>query len=220
MSDLITIEVQFFLISIVSGMIILVAYDILRIFRRIIRHHFTIVAVEDILFWIAAALFIFSVMYQQNNGIIRGFSVLGMCLGMLIYNIVFSRILVDAISAFFNWIGRGIRKVLVFISKPFRYLCRCIGKVLRVCYKKWLIYWQRWKLYLKSKKKPSKIKDSNKLRKTKKRFLVKKKDREAIQRETVRISQELSSSGARRSHAQASVELRRVSNNKRADSKR
>lgn len=124
MSDAIGMEVQFFLISILWGIILLVVYDVLRIFRRVVKHAWFFVAVEDVLFWIVSAFLIFRMMYQQNNGIIRGFSILGMTLGMIVYNQSLSDYMVKWISEFFLLIGKGIRKVTGILFKPIRFLLR------------------------------------------------------------------------------------------------
>lgn len=126
MSDAIGMEVQFFLTSVLWGIILLVIYDVLRIIRRIIKHAWFFVAVEDVLFWIVSAFLIFRMMYEQNNGIIRGFSILGMTLGMVVYNQSLSEYMVKWISGLFLWIGKGIRKVAGGIWKPIRFLLRRI----------------------------------------------------------------------------------------------
>ncbi|MDD4113087.1 MAG: spore cortex biosynthesis protein YabQ, partial [Herbinix sp.] len=59
----ITIELQFFMISILWGALVLLAYDLLRILRRIIRHNVLAVAIQDLLFWVLASVFIFALIY-------------------------------------------------------------------------------------------------------------------------------------------------------------
>lgn len=120
MSQSITIELHFFGVSILWGAIVLLAYDQLRVLRRIIRHNNFWVAVEDLIFWIIASVFIFAMIYVQNSGTIRGFSVAGMVIGMVIYHYVMSDIIVKLIS-------RGILLLLY----PFTCILKYIGKVLK-----------------------------------------------------------------------------------------
>ncbi|NLK73944.1 MAG: hypothetical protein GX288_01465 [Clostridiales bacterium] len=111
MSKDITVELQFFMTSILWGALILLAYDILRIFRRVIKHNYFTIAIEDLLFWVIASVFIFAMMYNENNGIIRGFSVMGMALGMVVYNFMLSPFVVKLIS-----------ELMILLLRPFRFI--------------------------------------------------------------------------------------------------
>lgn len=130
MSAAIGMEVQFFLTSIIWGIILLIIYDVLRIFRRVIAHKWFFVAVEDVLFWVMSAFLIFRMMYQQNNGIIRGFSILGMTLGMVVYNQSLSEYAVRWISKVFLFIAMVIKKVVAFLTKPIRVITKYGKKII------------------------------------------------------------------------------------------
>lgn len=161
MSDFITIEVRFFLISILSGIAILVLYDVLRIFRRIVSHHWFFVALEDILFWMISGVFIFAMMYQQNNGTIRGFSILGMLLGMIVYNQSVSPYVVTLISRFFLFLNRMIGRILLFCYRPIRFVCKHVKNILGCCDKKWKQICKILLNRLKREQKEGKIKHKN-----------------------------------------------------------
>jgi spore cortex biosynthesis protein YabQ len=98
MNKAISIELQFFLISILWGAILLLVYDGLRIIRRVFKHNGFFIAVEDLIFWVMSSLFIFIMMYKENNGIIRGFSIMGMTIGMVLYHYILSELLVNLIT--------------------------------------------------------------------------------------------------------------------------
>lgn len=138
MSDLIGLQMQFFLMSILSGIILLVVYDILRIFRRIIKHSRVMVSIEDILFWILGSIFIFVMMFKQNNGTIRGFAIMGMVIGMFLYNFFLSIYVVNISSKMINLILSVIKKIIGFILTPFKFVFR---KTVRFCIriKKYLV---------------------------------------------------------------------------------
>lgn len=131
MSDTIGLEVQFFLVSILSGVILLIVYDIIRISRRIIKHFKVLVAIEDILFWVASSIFIFIMMYKQNNGDIRGFSIMGMLIGMLVYNHILSKLVVNAFTTIINKIIWVIKKIISIIFFPFKKILGFIFKYTR-----------------------------------------------------------------------------------------
>jgi spore cortex biosynthesis protein YabQ len=129
MNDAIMVELRFFGTSVLWGVILLIVYDVLRIIRRIIIHNGFFVAFEDLIYWVVSSLLIFRMMYQQNNGIIRGFAILAMLLGMILYHSIFSEILVDAISGLFNKIIDLIGKFISLIFRPVRFLLRKIKKL-------------------------------------------------------------------------------------------
>lgn len=131
MSDTIGLEVQFFLVSILSGAILLIVYDIIRIFRRIVKHSKALVAIEDILFWVASSIFIFNMMYKQNNGDIRGFSIMGMLIGMIVYNHILSKVVVNASTTIINKIIWVIKKIIAIIFFPFKKILGFIFKYTR-----------------------------------------------------------------------------------------
>lgn len=129
MNKAITFELEFFLISILWGAIILLVYDGFRIFRRLIKHNEIFLATEDLIFWVAASVFIFAMMYQQNNGIIRGFSVMGMAIGMILYHYILSELIVSMITKLLNTLFRPItfaikqiKRMLLFIRAKFKKL--------------------------------------------------------------------------------------------------
>ena len=69
-SDAIGMECEFFLVSRLWGIILLVIYDVLRTLRRIIKHNWFFVSVDDMLFWIISAVLIFRRMYRHIDGTI------------------------------------------------------------------------------------------------------------------------------------------------------
>lgn len=60
-------------------------YEALRIFRRVIRHSAAAVAAEDLLYWLTCAVLIFRMTYLENSGTIRGFAIAAVMLGMVLY---------------------------------------------------------------------------------------------------------------------------------------
>ncbi|MDF2541913.1 MAG: hypothetical protein K0S47_1631 [Herbinix sp.] len=124
MNKAISVELHFFLVSILWGIILLLIYDSLRIFRRLIKQNAFFIAIQDFFYWVISSVLIFAMMYKQNNGIIRGFSIMGMLLGMLLYHYLLSDLIVGAITAFIKLLFRPIvfvvgkiKKGILFIGK-------------------------------------------------------------------------------------------------------
>ena len=89
-----------FLRFMLVGFLLILAFDLLRILRRLIPHRTGMVAVEDMLYCIGSAIFIFIMLCRENDGAIRGFCMLGMSVGMLLCNYAIS-----------PWLVKGIVKV-------------------------------------------------------------------------------------------------------------
>lgn len=139
MNYAISLELQLFLVSILWGAVLLLVYDCLRIFRRLIKHDDFFVALEDLIFWAVASLYIFSMMYRKNNGIIRGFSVMGMAIGMVIYYYIFSDFIINIITMLIHTLIspvcfalKKIRQYLKFIwvrvKKSYNFIIRQLKK--------------------------------------------------------------------------------------------
>lgn len=130
MNPSITIELQFFLISVLWGGILLAAYDILRIFRRIIRHGAVLIAIEDLIYWLVASLFIFAMIFRENNGIIRGFSIIGMLLGSILYHFGVSEFLVKAITKLIQTLLSPFKAVLKQLKCTLTSLLKQVAKII------------------------------------------------------------------------------------------
>jgi len=101
-------------------------------------------------------------MYQQNNGIIRGFAILGIFLGMLLYRNLLSDPLVDLIAGFLNKIKDTIFKVIGLLLKPFVLLGHLIAKGFRKVFKLFKFIFANLQKFLKKNKESSKISLSDK----------------------------------------------------------
>lgn len=76
-------ELLLFARAVWYGACLLLLYDVLRILRRTIHHGPVWTAVEDILYWVFCAVWLFSRFYQENDGILRAYFFAGIFLGAL-----------------------------------------------------------------------------------------------------------------------------------------
>lgn len=120
MSDTIIQEVEFLGSSFLTGVLILIVYDILRIFRRVFSHSVGAVGVEDFIYWMLVTFLIFSMLFRENNGAIRWFSVIGIFFGMVLYNMTVSLFFVKYVSFIFIKIRKIIEKIVQFLLKPIK----------------------------------------------------------------------------------------------------
>jgi spore cortex biosynthesis protein YabQ len=126
MNGAIITQLEFFLVSTLWGAIILFVYDGFRILRRVVKQNDFIIVLEDLVFWTFAGVFIFAMMYRLNDGIIRGYSVMGMTIGMVLYHNLFS-----------NYIVISLTKLIVALLRPVIFVIRkgkrLIKKFLKYC---------------------------------------------------------------------------------------
>ena len=120
-------ELDFFAVSFLLGILLVLVYDCLRIFRRLLRHGAGLIAAEDLCYWIITAFVIFAMLYQKNEGLIRGFSIGGIVAGMFLYNQFISRYTVRCIAGFLKKIIRMIQRVWRFLSAPFRKAAKTVA---------------------------------------------------------------------------------------------
>ena len=83
-----------FLHAMALGVVMIFCYDLLRIFRRGVPHGTVWIAVEDMFFWLLSAFVLFRLMYEENDGKLRWFVIMGVLVGMILYNVSFSRLVV------------------------------------------------------------------------------------------------------------------------------
>jgi len=120
-------ELDFFAVSFALGILLVLVYDCLRIFRRLVRHGTVWISLEDLCYWIFTAFAIFVMLYQKNDGLIRGFSIGGIALGMLLYNQFISRYTVKYIAHILKKIIRFVDKICRFILTPIRLAAKKIA---------------------------------------------------------------------------------------------
>lgn len=83
-------EVMIFLYAGLSGIVVLFSYQILRLLRRLVRHHIIVVNLEDFIYWIGVSIYLFRQMYKTTYGSIRWFFVLGVVCGIILANLLLS----------------------------------------------------------------------------------------------------------------------------------
>lgn len=126
--------------AVLSGALITLVYDGIRIFRRGIPHGNFWIGAEDLIFWIFTSLWVFSVLYRENDGSLRLYTILAMTGGMFLYHQTVSEPLVRILGGLFH----KLVKLLLFPLKKAKIPMRFFGKKL----KKWstgLIMKLRWR---------------------------------------------------------------------------
>lgn len=86
-------------------------YDGIRIFRRIFPHGILWISLEDLLYWSVTAFYFFLKLCQSNNGILRGYILLGLAVGALLYYGLCGRFLIRFVSQMIIALKKRLKKV-------------------------------------------------------------------------------------------------------------
>lgn len=112
--------------AVLWGLELAVFYDAISILRNVVKHKNFFIYVEDFLYWIFCAFFVFEHLYEIGDGHVRWYMALGVGIGMLAYKLTLSRWIVKGISFILNKIKWLICKIVAVIVKPIGYIARKI----------------------------------------------------------------------------------------------
>lgn len=110
-------ESIFWIYCLLTGIAITIVYDGLRVVRRVIKHPYMVIALEDCLFWVFVSILLFLLLYHMNNGTLRWFAVFGLFAGMLLYKKIFGDFLVIFMSTV---LGRILHLVVAVVETPLK----------------------------------------------------------------------------------------------------
>ena len=74
-------EAGIFIYAGLTGIVTFCCYQILKLFRRLIRHHIIAINIEDFFYWLGMSAYIFRQMYYTTYGSVRWFFALGVVCG-------------------------------------------------------------------------------------------------------------------------------------------
>lgn len=123
MNKYIFTEAEFFLSSFLLGFVLMCIYDAIRVIRKLIIHGKLLVILEDLIYWIAAGIVVFMLIFDRNSGVLRFYEGISLSLGMFLY----INFIGDRIVDFTENVAEGVRRKLRGILQKFMKKCK-IGK--------------------------------------------------------------------------------------------
>ena len=121
-------QAYLFIVFSLTGVVIGILFDFFRILRRSFKTSNIITYVEDVLFWILTGVLILYNIWYFNNGEIRIYMFLGIIMGLLIYMLTLSNIIVPLFSK--------ILKMLIRILEiPFKTIISIFHKIITIIIK-------------------------------------------------------------------------------------
>ena len=106
--------------ALAAGVLLGVYYDAFRVLRRVIHFDRVSVAMQDILFWLTSAVYLFFVCIRLNNGYIRIYFVLFALAGWGVYYATVGRMIFVVFDFMLKIVGRltkSIKKMTVSLIR-------------------------------------------------------------------------------------------------------
>lgn len=116
-------------------MIIAFIYDIFRVRRKTIKSSNVLVYFEDFIYWIIVALVMFAVLYYSNEGEIRGYLILGTVLGIVLYVVLLSNVVMKIFLFFVRIIYKIVVTVFSIILLPLKIICKVCMAPVKIIFK-------------------------------------------------------------------------------------
>ncbi|MEG0942360.1 MAG: spore cortex biosynthesis protein YabQ [Angelakisella sp.] len=117
-------QTAMFLRALLLGGIIGVVYDVFRVTRVAFKLSWSMVLLEDLLFFLLSAILLWRYFLEQGSGEVRIFAVLGVLLGWLLYFLTVGSLVIRASGIIIGVIAKMIAAVMV----PLWEICGFIKK--------------------------------------------------------------------------------------------
>ncbi|HMM22193.1 MAG TPA: spore cortex biosynthesis protein YabQ [Selenomonadales bacterium] len=108
-----------FVITVVTGCLLGLLFDVYRIGRGVLRPHWVITSLADLLYWLLATAIVFVALLLGNWGEVRLYVFIGLLTGVLLYYRLLSRSAVRLMIAVIRIIARIARAVRLFFLYTF-----------------------------------------------------------------------------------------------------
>ncbi len=129
MENTISIQLYSLFLFIIAGIVIGTFFDVFRILRRTFRTPDWMTYLEDILFWILTGIFLLFLLFYFQNGKIRGYIIVGLFFGILIYMLTISRYFIKISVHILTIIKNVIKQIFIWCGKPFTFIYKILKRI-------------------------------------------------------------------------------------------
>ena len=119
-------QVIIFLQSVFGGAIIAFIYDIFRLKRKVVKTKGFALNIEDFAYWVIVSFVMFAVVFYSNEGELRGFIILGAIIGVVLYILLLSSLIMNILTTIVNFIIKVIIRVWKIIILPIRIIVKVL----------------------------------------------------------------------------------------------
>jgi len=118
-----------FLIFAGIGILIVLIFDIFRVFRKSFKTPDYITYLEDIFFWIIAGFILLYSIFKFNNGSLRLYVFLGIAIGGIIYISTISKYFIKINTAIIILLKKLVINILNIITFPLKIIFKFVRKI-------------------------------------------------------------------------------------------
>lgn len=126
MNQIVSSQSMLFVASVEIGVLMGVLFDLIRIFRKVLKHPNFLVQIEDMLYWFACGLIGFYRLYVCNYAEIRPYIFIGIVLGAVFYFLTFSVIFMKIATTIINYTKAFIRKLIKWLIVPIKAILKIL----------------------------------------------------------------------------------------------
>lgn len=120
-------QAYLFLIFTVNGILIGFLFDIFRIIRKSFKTTDLMTYIEDIMFWILTGIIILFSICKFCDGELRGFTIIGIAIGIIIYMLIISTYIIKVSLFIINILKTVLSKIIGVIIYPFKIIFKPIS---------------------------------------------------------------------------------------------
>lgn len=115
-------------------MLIAFIYDAFRIKRKTFKTSTIFIYMEDIAYWLIAVVVMFAVIYYSNEGEIRGYIFIGTVLGIILYSLLFSKIVTRVLLFIIKVVRESVKIIWRIVTYPVIIILRILAIPARFFY--------------------------------------------------------------------------------------
>lgn len=110
-----TLDMQWMTMAVMllSGLGMGTVFDGYRVVSQELKFPRWWLPVLDVIYWMAAALVVFRVLYASNNGEVRAYVFIGLAIGIILYYLLLSKAVIVTVQ----WLIRAVRAIISFVLK-------------------------------------------------------------------------------------------------------
>ena len=123
-------QAYLFLIFTINGILIGFLFDIFRILRKSFKTNDLVTYIEDIIFWILTGIIILFSMCKFCDGELRGFTIIGIVIGVILYMLTISTYIIKISVFIINILKTIIGKIIKVIIYPFKLIWGIMKKII------------------------------------------------------------------------------------------
>ena len=95
-----------FIVVLYGGMCITFLYDCLKLYKKLRKPSPIIAGFQDVLYWLASASSVIYILYYSSYGSIKGYTILSLWIGVILYKVFLSKVIVTTIEGSIHFIKR------------------------------------------------------------------------------------------------------------------